>query len=835
MESIEKLRIQINGAYNAKIYQLIGSVICCVACKMLLASSFFEPLTAWVFAVALGILFYFKPTFAVLFNGIILFLSLAHINAFAVLLLIIVSFFLCNSGAFAAFAAIVLPLTLLPNNVFSGYQFLVLLFCVFFVAKKESLFKSTVVTIYYSILALMTMNCGFANYLYKNPFKLQTSKAGDIGKYLDKIDFSKVFDRFASHDITILIIVIAIYALLGILAYYIFNKNLIGGRTVAKDATELLSFVVMIALTVAVTYAGSMIFKTEYQLPIGAIALQGLIAYVISRPFALDEVDGEVAFDNWDSIIGYEDTKKEIQNIIKPYTSKKEYDKLVKAGMKPVKGLLLFGPPGTGKTTIARAIANEAKMKLIVVNASSFVSKYVGESEQNLVKLFDSARKKAPCIICFDEIESFLIDRSKAERHYEMSLVSTFLTQMDGFVDLQDVFVIATTNNPTLIDPAAMRPGRFDKLIFVGAPDINARANMFKKFLEGKALNADYDKLAENSERFTGADIKVFCENVFRENDYKKVSEEELLDRLSNTRPAYSIEMKKAYDLWAKKYNRSFEEQNDNKKKETKKLSWDDIKGMDDIKKILKDKIETPIENAEKFKKYGIPVSNGILFFGPPGCGKTFFAKVVADESNANFFAINGPELLGKGVGESEENLRKAFNDARELKPAILFFDEIDAIAESREGNMGSVRLINQLLTEMDGMETLSGVTVIAATNRPENLDSALMRAGRFDTKIYIPLPDKDSIEQLMISSMDKVPCEADFEKLATKLEGYTCADIVAICNKAKTEYVKREIAGDTTPLKLQNFESIISSIKPSLSAKDIEKYNKQKKLQSLL
>ena len=260
---------------------------------------------------------------------------------------------------------------------------------------------------------------------------------------------------------------------------------------------------------------------------------------------------------------------------------------------------------------------------------------------------------------------------------------------------------------------------------------------------------------------------------------------------------------------------------------------------MDEVKKVLKDKIESPIKNAEKYRQFGIPASKGILLFGPPGCGKTFFAKVAADESDANFYVVNGPELLGAGIGESEKNLRRKFRDARETKPSIIFFDEIDAIAGKRSGNEGSVRIINQLLTEIDGMDSLDGVMVIAATNRPDSLDGALMRAGRFDTKIYIPLPDKESIRELLSSTLEPIPYDADIDLLAEKLDGYTCADIVAIANKAKEIYVKRQIiAGDDAeaqPVNTDDILDIISKVKSSVSEEDRRKYEAMKSLESVL
>ena len=847
MERIEMLRDKLDRVYNATVYRLIGAVGVCYAAKVLLATSMFDGMSAWLIAVVMGALFFFKPGVAIFANALVLCLSLAHINALLVVVIAALTLFFCGCNHVLSFWVMLLPLCFLPGNVFSGWQFCALLVGLCLLSRIGSKQLCVLYGVYYSMLTLVSGFGGVFAFHYRRVYYTNAQA------YLRSLNFKQMYQALLRCNITALIIVIAVYGVLAAALLYLFAKVRLG-KKLAFDATDGLKFLIAAAALTAAVFGTAMVFAVDDALPVGAIVLQMIAAYLISRPFASETMvhklsagdaamegsknavsNAEITFDKWDSIAGYEETKKEIQSIIRPYTDKREYDRLVKAGMAPVKGLLLFGPPGTGKTTMARINANETKMKLIVVNASSFLNMYVGESEKNLVRVFQQARDKAPCIICFDEIESFLMDRSKAERSYETSIVSTFLAQMDGYVDLQDVLVVATTNNPTLIDPAALRPGRFDKLIYVGVPDEAARAVMFEKYLRGKAgTGVDYQKLAENSERFTGADIWGLCEAAFRENDFKPVTEEQLMMRLSITRPSYTLEMQKMYELWGKKYNRSSGAQEDNRNKTAKHLCWDDIKGMDSVKALLREKIELPIQNAEQYKKYGISAPKGILLFGPPGCGKTFFAKVAADESKAAFYVVNGPELLGRGVGESEENLRKAFMDARETKPSILFFDEIDAIAEARSTNAGSVRIINQLLTEMDGMESLSGVTVIAATNRPESLDPALLRAGRFDTKIYIPLPDQDSIRQMVLGYLGDVPNDADVDAVTAALAGYTCADVAAIVNKAKVLYVHRSVAGKEEPLHTGEILDIISPrAKSSVSPEDAAAYEKQRSLES--
>jgi ATP-dependent 26S proteasome regulatory subunit len=619
MERIEMLRDKLDRVYNATVYRLIGAVGVCYAAKVLLATSMFDGMSAWLIAVVMGALFFFKPGVAIFANALVLCLSLAHINALLVVVIAALTLFFCGCNHVLSFWVMLLPLCFLPGNVFSGWQFCALLVGLCLLSRIGSKQLCVLYGVYYSLLALVSGFGGVFPFHYRRVFYTNAQA------YLRSLNFKQMYQALLRCNITALIIVIAVYGVLAAALLYLFAKVRLG-KKLAFDAADGLKFLIAAAALTAAVFGTAMVFAVDDALPVGAIVLQMVAAYLISRPFASETMvhklsagdaamegsknavsNAEITFDKWDSIAGYEETKKEIQSIIRPYTDKREYDRLVKAGMAPVKGLLLFGPPGTGKTTMARIIANETKMKLIVVNASSFLNMYVGESEKNLVRVFQQARDKAPCIICFDEIESFLMDRSKAERSYETSIVSTFLAQMDGYVDLQDVLVVATTNNPTLIDPAALRPGRFDKLIYVGVPDEAARAVMFEKYLRGKAgTGVDYQKLAENSERFTGADIRGLCEAAFRENDFKPVTEEQLMMRLSITRPSYTLEMQKMYELWGKKYNRSSGAQEDNRNKTAKHLCWDDIKGMDSVKALLREKIELPIQNAEQYKKYGI-------------------------------------------------------------------------------------------------------------------------------------------------------------------------------------------------------------------------------------
>lgn len=863
MENIEMLRIQMDRMYNSKVMNFIGAVIVAAAVRIFMASSFLSPTIAIVAALIMGVSFYFFSGLAVFLFAAVVLLAVGHINGFLTVFIMGVLIFNAGVTHLSAVALILTPLCFVSGlfwNPMYGLSMMIFIIGCYFFSKAETAAHTLLYGFYFGLWVLFSDAMGTAGIFYKKGFNYRVSKAESFSEFGEKFYFNLFYERLMPH-LTEAFIALAITAAAALIMYLLFKKIKIGNRKMAEDVKELISFAIAAVVAICVPFAISTVFGSDYEVAFFSIIVQALVAYILTRPFASEKVikrhqredkpqpvekentlmevtAAENTFEKWDAIAGYENTKEEIKAVIKPYVDKTEYEKMTKAGMRPVKGMLLFGPPGTGKTSIARVIASETRMKLFLVNAGEFMNKYVGESERNLANIFKAAKEAAPAIICFDEIESFLTKRENADMHYEQKIVNTFLANMDGFNELKDVFVIGTTNQPNLIDPAALRPGRFDKIIFVGAPDPEGRTALFKMYLKGKAdVEAlDIEKLVGSTDRFTGADIKGVCEEAFRNNNYEQLSQEQLMAQIRRTRPSFTLDMKDEYYLWSKKYDRTSKAQDDNMGRTDKKLTWDDIKGMDELKALLKDKIESPMENAEKYKEYGIPAAKGILFFGPPGCGKTFFAKVVADECNANFFTVNGPELLGGGIGQSEANLRQKFRDARETKPAIIFFDEIDAIAEDRSAGSGSVRLINQLLTEMDGMESLDGVMVIAATNRPEKLDSALMRAGRFDTKIYIPMPDEASRKALFASSLGKIPYSLDLDLCAKEMEGYTCADIVGIANKAKEFFVKRSITSkEDIPLSEDDFREILSKVRPSVLEAEISRYEKMREFESFL
>lgn len=535
---------------------------------------------------------------------------------------------------------------------------------------------------------------------------------------------------------------------------------------------------------------------------------------------------------SWDDIAGYESTKQEIKDAILPYTDIKLKKKLNDAHMDLPKGILLFGPPGCGKTMFAKAISNESHMNFLSVKGNEFTSKWVGESEKNLREIFESAKKQAPCVIFFDEIEAFLSKREEVDEH-NRSLVTTFLAELDGFVKDDRFFVVGATNNPDMLDQAAIRPGRFDKCIYIDTPNNNAREEIIKKYLHGKCI---YDveqlkSLVNITKRYSGADIRGVIEETFRKNKFNSFDIELLNDMLSHYKPTMDYEMQRKYKKLQAKYNRSTYSQEDIGITNRPKVTWQDTAGLEDIKDQIKEIIEKPLKYSKKYKELGISYSKGILMYGPPGCGKTLISKIIASQYNLYFIPVNGPEFLSKNTGESEEQIRKLFMEAKDNAPSIIFFDEFDSIAENRELQAGKTKIVNQLLTEMDGNEALEGVIVIGATNRIETIDPALKRPGRFDKLLYIGLPNNEARTAQFKLHLKKLPEKYNYKKFADLTDKFTCADIEMCCKSIMLKELDFSIDNDDKHITENEIVKIIKNFNHSLSDKEIKHYEETAKL----
>ncbi|HEX9037514.1 MAG TPA: AAA family ATPase [Ktedonobacterales bacterium] len=516
-----------------------------------------------------------------------------------------------------------------------------------------------------------------------------------------------------------------------------------------------------------------------------------------SKPAGARSARREVPKDTWDELVGVDDIKEEVLEAVHSQFDPKARAALKRMSLSPTRGVLLFGPPGTGKTKLARIMAHEAGAAFFAVSGTEFTSKWFGESEANLRRVFTEARENRPAILFFDELEAFLPRRGDLSRGDapEKGIIATFLAFTDGVGDMDGVLLIGATNYPNLIDPAAMRPGRFDKMIYVSAPDQAARRAIFASYMSNKPVagEIDLDKLAARSERFTGADIQLACTEAARKalrraasGGAEPITMADLETSVGGIRPSVTFQMLREYQELADQYGRRSSRPDTVDVIAKPDLSWDDVAGLETVKEALRDAIEAPLKRPELFREYGIKPPKGVLLFGPPGCGKTYLAKVVASATGAHFLEVKGPELLQKYVGESEARLRDLFGRARENAPCVIFFDEIDAIAGARgTGDEGSAKMLTQFLTEMDGVDELKGVVVMAATNRPDTIDAALMRPGRLDRVLYVPPPDAPARRQLFQYELRNKPTTPDLalDALVARSGGYSAADIAAICN----------------------------------------------------
>jgi transitional endoplasmic reticulum ATPase len=526
------------------------------------------------------------------------------------------------------------------------------------------------------------------------------------------------------------------------------------------------------------------------------------------------------------SMVTYEDIgglHEEIQRIREMVELPLRHPELFqRLGIEPPRGVFLYGPPGCGKTLLAKAVANESDANFYVISGPEIMSKFYGESEARLREIFQKAQETAPSIVFIDEMDAIAPKREEVTGEVERRVVAQLLSLMDGMGTRGNIIVIGATNRPNAIDPALRRPGRFDREIEIGVPDKQGRYEILQIHTRNMPLAEDVDlkRLTDVTHGYTGADVSSLSREAAMKALRRYMPEinleeervpPEILDKmvvneddfLSAYREITPTAMREVYV-------------------EVPSVRWKEVGGLEELKNELIESVEWPLKKPEVFKKMGIKPPRGILLFGPPGCGKTLLARAVATEGEANFISIKGPEIFSKWVGESEKAIREVFRKARTAAPAIIFFDELDSIVPRRglgySDSGASERVISQLLTELDGIESLQNVVVIAATNRPDILDPAVLRPGRFDRLIYVPAPDPKALKEIFKIHARDMPLskDVDLDQVAHMAAGYSGADVEAVCREAAMNALREDVNADEVTLR--DFKEAMEKVKPSIT-----------------
>jgi len=547
------------------------------------------------------------------------------------------------------------------------------------------------------------------------------------------------------------------------------------------------------------------------------------------RPQYEEPEDGRKVDVTYDDVGGMGDAIEQVREMVElPLKHPELFSRL---GIDPPKGVLLHGPPGTGKTLLARAVANESAANFFHIGGPEIMGRFYGESEQRLREIFNEAQQNAPSIIFIDEIDSIAPKRSETSGEVERRVVAQLLTLMDGLEARQNVVVMAATNRVDALDEALRRPGRFDREIVIGVPDQKGRRETLQIHTRGMptASDVDLDELARITYGYVGADLSALAREAAIEALRRNLPEidldadevpQELLDNLEVTRADFRNAQKRVQPSAMREIMIQVPD-----------VGWDDIGNLSEVKRTLREGIELPLKQPEAFRRLGIRPPKGILLFGPPGTGKTLLAKAVAREAEANFISSQASDLLSRWYGESEQQVSRLFQRARQVAPTVIFLDEIDALAPQRGGGLGepavTERVVNTLLSEMDGLEELQGVVVIAATNRPTLLDQALLRPGRFDEVVYVPVPDEEGRRVILGIHTAEMPFSADvdLDELAARTDGYTGADLENLVRRAGMLTLRQDLeAGEVG---LEQFEAALRETRPSVTPEMEEEYRR--------
>ncbi len=546
-------------------------------------------------------------------------------------------------------------------------------------------------------------------------------------------------------------------------------------------------------------------------------------------PEHLEPKEREVMEVTYDDLGGIKPVVEKVREMIElPLKHPELFDRL---GIDPPKGVLLHGSPGTGKTLLAKAVASESEAFFTSINGPEIMGKFYGESEERLRQIFTEAEKNAPAIIFIDELDSIAPKRAEVTGEVERRIVAQLLTLMDGLKARRNVIVIGATNRVDAVDPALRRPGRFDREIEIRIPDQLGRREILQIHTRGMPLGNDVelDKIAEVTHGYTGSDIASLAKEAALAtlrrvmptvNLEEKAIPVEVLKKLTVTRDDFEQGLKEVQPSALREIV-----------VEIPNVRWEDVGGLQEVKQLLHEMVELPLNHPDSFTRLGIRSPKGILLYGPPGTGKTMVAKAVATQAGANFLTAKGSALLSKWYGESEKKVAEFFHRAKQVTPAILFFDELDSIAPVRGGALGesqvTERVVNQMLAEMDGMEELKGVVVLAATNRPDMIDPALLRPGRFDEIVYVPIPDRMARMEIIRSHTKGMALDSDvnLEKLTEITDRYTGADIAGVCMKAGL-YALRENP-EARRVTMEHFFRAIKEAIPSVTEEMEKEYEK--------
>jgi transitional endoplasmic reticulum ATPase len=567
-------------------------------------------------------------------------------------------------------------------------------------------------------------------------------------------------------------------------------------------------------------YGGAIRFVVVQVQP-GPAAYVSIDTEVTVREEPAKEAELTIPRVTWEDIGDLEDAKQKIRELVELPLRHPELFKHL--GIEPPKGILLIGPPGTGKTLLAKAVANEANAYFVAINGPEIMSKYYGESEARLREIFEEAKKNAPAIIFIDEIDAIAPKREEVTGEVEKRVVAQLLTLMDGLQERGQVVVIGATNRPDAVDPALRRPGRFDREIWINPPDFKGRYEILLIHTRNMPLAPDVDlrKLAEVTHGFSGADLAALAREAAM-SALRRAIQSGLIDLNQSSIPPEAFEKIK---VTMADFINALREIIPSALREihieVPRVRWEDVGGLENVKQELREAVEWPLKYPERFKKFGLRPPKGILLFGPPGTGKTLLAKAVATESGANFIAVRGPEIFSKWVGESEKMVREIFRKARMAAPAVIFIDEIDALATARGlggDSLVSERVVAQLLAEMDGVKALENVVVIAATNRPDLVDPALLRPGRFDRIIYVPPPDFRARLEILLIHTKATPLakDVDLEELARRTEGYSGADLELLVREATFLALREDI--NAKEVSMRHFEEALRKVRPSVT-----------------